>query len=546
MKTGPNVYLLQRNNMRKTARAGVLVLWSGPVRQDRIGRAGSERRAALLYLLERLEPRVLLSAGDLDLTFGSGGKVVTNLTGGFDAAASAIVLSNGKILVGGRVTPPNTGGASLVLARYNSDGTLDTTFGDGGTTEFQPDSVGNGYVSMALDSDGDILVATDLHRTGQMTDFGLYKFSSGGQLDESFGDGGVVRTDVSTWDIPESIGVRADGKIVVSGWARTPGYGVDENGQANDKSQGVVIRYNSDGSLDSGFGDDGVVNILPASNMDWVMGRAAIAPDGNVIFAGNTSNLVTQTGHAILREIGDDGSITSLTFGNTGDDTLKAVKDVKIDSEGRIVMLLTSSAGMHLARFAADGTPDSSFGTDGWVTQNYGLQPYPTLRVAADDSILVAGEEVSAGDFAIAHYLSDGSVDAAFGTNGVVNTAFGTGRDESIAALAFSDDGKIVAVGQNEDNHDHESKFLVARYDAGDWGGSGEYVDGDEVEGSLAGGNEEDTGSGGEDSQTPDPSLSELSQSLVPPTVSPFAVASAGETLFGKPDDLFSRAGDLL
>lgn len=530
--------------MRNAARSGGLVLWSGPVRKDRIGRSGSERRAALLYILERLEPRVLLSAGDLDLTFGSGGKVVTNLTGGFDAAASAIVLSDGKILVGGRVTPPNTGGASLVLARYNSDGSLDTTFGDGGTTEFQADAVGNGYVSMALDADGDILVATDLYRQGQMTDFGLYKFSSGGQLDESFGDGGVVRTDVSTWDIPESIGVRADGKIVVSGWARAPGYGVDENGQANDKSQGVVIRYNSDGSLDSGFGDDGVVNILPASDMDWVMGRAAIAPDGNVIFAGNTSNLVTQTGHAILREIADDGSITSLAFGNTGDDNLKAVKDVRIDSEGRIVMLLTSSAGMHLARFASDGTPDSSFGTDGWVTQNMGLQPYPTLRVAADNSILVTGEEGPGGDFAIAHYLSDGSVDTAFGTNGLMSTGFGTGRAETIAGVAFSEDGKIVAIGQNEDNHDHESKFLVSRYDAGDWGGSGEYVDGDEVEGSRAGGGGEESSSPTPD---PEPSSGALPLSLLAPSGSPFAVAAAGdESIFGKPDDLFSKAGDLL
>src|SRR5438552_849991 len=133
--------------MRCASSSSGLVLWRDSVRLGRIGRAIDERHAALLYVLERLEPRVLLSAGDLDSTFGDGGKVLTSLTGGFDAATSAIVLGDGKVLVGGRVTPPNGGGGWVALARYNNDGSLDDTFGDGGTTIVEEDAAGTGYVN---------------------------------------------------------------------------------------------------------------------------------------------------------------------------------------------------------------------------------------------------------------------------------------------------------------------------------------------------------------------------------------------------------------
>jgi uncharacterized delta-60 repeat protein len=312
-----------------------------------------------------------------------------------------------------------------------------------------------------------------------------------------------------------------------------------------DKSEGVVIRYNSDGTLDSGFGDGGVVEIQPAADMDWVMGRTVLAPDGNVLFAGNTSNIVTQDGHAILRLIADDGSITSLAFGNSGDDHLKGVKDVKIDAQGRIVLLLDSHDGAFLARFNSDGSADDSFGSAGMESID-SLNYDATLRIASDGSILVAGQEGGEeGVFSVAHYLSDGSVDTAFGSGGVVATAFGSGHGEDIKGVAFTDDGKMVAFGGNGDNRAHESKFLIARYDAGDWGGSGEYVDGQVVEGSrLAGGSGTDGGEGDGGGSIPQAGGA---ASLVAPGNSPFGLSPAGadQTIFGKDEDLLATSSEL-
>ncbi|HEY7116180.1 MAG TPA: delta-60 repeat domain-containing protein [Tepidisphaeraceae bacterium] len=538
MKNGPN--------------GAGLVLFSGGLAAGPRRTSRAEGRAALLYILEHLEPRVLLAAGDLDLTFGQGGKVITSLTGGFDAATSAIVLDDGNLLVGGSVTVPNGGGANVALARYNPDGSLDTSFGDGGTTIIDQDAAGTGFLQIALASDGDILLATDVHRPGQMSDFALFRFDSGGHLDDSFGDHGLVRTDVSDWDIPQSLDVRADGKIVISGWARKFGYGVDENGRANTKSQGVVLRYNPDGTPDNGFGQDGLVSIQPTADNDWVLGRAVLAPDGAVLFAGGTSNLTANTGHAILERIADDGTITDLPFGHEGDGIFSAVKDFKIDAHGRIVLLMSSHDGLRLGRLNADGSPDPSFGNGGWAKRpELSLYPTASLRVAKDDSILVAGQEGDfEGQFTLAHYLPDGSIDSAFGQGGVVTTAFNSGHGETTQAVAFGNNGTIVVVGHNTDNRQHESKFLIARYDGGSMGGSGEYVDGDIVEnlpgggdggdsdeGDNAGESGSDSGDGGGGGATP-------AQGGAAPFSLVSAAASDG-TVFGKDQDLLGRAEDL-
>jgi uncharacterized delta-60 repeat protein len=297
-----------------------------------------------------------------------------------------------------------------------------------------------------------------------------------------------------------------------------------------------------------------VVVVDPSSDMDWVMGRAVVNADGDIYFVGNTSNLITQQGHAILRQIGDDGTVTSLPFGDVGDDNLKFVKDAKIDSEGRIVMLLTSADGSHLARLNADGTADDGFGSGGWVDNDFAVNPYATIHVAADDSIILAGQEADQeGVFTLAHYLSDGSIDASFGNGGAVDTAFASGHGEQVRDVVFTADDKIVAVGGNTDNHQHESKFLIARYDAADWGvaeqsrgggsssSSGSQTGGDEggdsapVGGDSAG-EDEGGGPGSGNGGSGGPSLA-----------SPFSVASVGGdgSLFGKDDDLLGQAGEL-
>jgi uncharacterized delta-60 repeat protein len=285
--------------------------------------------------------------------------------------------------------------------------------------------------------------------------------------------------------------------------------------------------------------------------MDWVMGRAAVGAGGEIYFVGNTSNLTTQQGHAILRRIGDDGTVTALPFGDSGDDTLKGVKDAKVDSEGRIVLLLTSSAGSHLARLNADGSADESFGDGGWVDNGFSVNPFASIHVAADDSIVLAGQEGGQeGVFTIAHYLSDGSIDTSFGNGGVMDTAFDSGHGEMVQDVAFGADGKVVAVGHNGDNRQHESKFLVARYDAAGWGvaeeGSGSSSSSSGTPGGEEGG--EDSGPAGGDSSEGDGGGAPEAGGGGRAVASPFSVtAVAGDegSVFGKREDLLGREGEL-
>lgn len=542
-----------------------MTLWSAPRR--RTNAAADERRAALLYLLEPLEPRVLLSAGDLDPTFGSGGKVLAGLAAsGFDHATSAVVLDSGKIVVAGRFIHVDGSGLGFSLARFNADGSLDTTFGDGGFTYLEQNTADQDFGQLALDDQGRILVATEVWApAGHGDDFGLLRFTADGQLDTSFGDGGIVHTDVAGQDQVRTLTLRADGKIVVSGETRAhPG----DNSGLTDGMIGVVIRYNPDGSLDSSFGGDGVVEVTPGAGMEWTLGLAVPTSDGAMLYAGNEMNVHSQTGHAILKLIADDGTISDLAFSSSPDAASRAVRDVKVDDHGRIVLLSTSNDGWGITRFLPDGTPDESFGTDGWVlfTGEHYLNWNATLRIADDDSILVAGEQSNEGSFTLTHYLADGTVDTAFGAGGTVTTDFNSGHDEDPRFITFTPDNKILVVGGNGDNHDLASKFLIARYDGDTWAANGEYTDGDDLDPlpepqprpqhedqSPAGNTQEpapsatddDTDSDGNDNNDNGgtantggggPSLKST----------PFSTAPATADVFGNDNDLLDRAEDLV
>ncbi|AUB34548.1 Ca2+-binding protein, RTX toxin-related [Nostoc flagelliforme CCNUN1] len=174
--------------------------------------------------------------GSLDTTFSGDGKVTTNISL-IDTARSVTLQSDGKIIVAG------TDGTDFALVRYNSDGSLDTTFsGDGKvTTDLRLIAVDIGY-SVTLQTDGKIIVAgTD------NTDFALVRYNSDGSLDTTFGGGdGKVTTDLGliAVDIGYSVTLQTDGKIIVAGTNNT---------------DFALVRYNSDGSLDSTFNGSGKV-----------------------------------------------------------------------------------------------------------------------------------------------------------------------------------------------------------------------------------------------------------------------------------------------
>ena len=232
---------------------------------------------ALLALTLALTSRFMSAqtAGALDSTFGSGGTVTTFFGGdglNGDEAHSVVVQTNGKLVVAGYTTNLDDT-TDFALARYNSNGPLDSTFGTGGKvkTNFGDfDYVG----AMALQSDGKI-VAAGMTRVNFSPDFAVARYNSNGTLDTSFGIGGKVITDFGGPSQAFGVGVQADGKVVVAGYAHlAEGWDV------------ALTRYNANGTLDTTFGTGGKkMTPIGAPSVAQASGLG-IQKDGKIVIAG--------------------------------------------------------------------------------------------------------------------------------------------------------------------------------------------------------------------------------------------------------------------
>jgi uncharacterized delta-60 repeat protein len=412
----------------------------------------------------------VLAEGDLDLTFGIGGKVTTDFNGDFDSAQDVIVQSDGKIVVAG-FTRNASGSYNFALSRYNSNGTLDTTFGTGGkvTTDFDSNP-GLGY-SVIQQSDGKIVLASsanDLNVNGT-TDFALSRYNSNGSLDTTFGTGGKVTTDFNgSSDTGYSVIQQSDGKIVVVGTTYYQGR-VDDYG-FSPYNNFALSRYNSNGSLDTTFGTAGKVTTDFNGSTD--AGYSVIQQsDGKIVVAGFADNASGSVRDFAISRYNSNGSLDT-TFGTGG----KVTTDfngrydfgfsVIQQSDGKIVVAGTADSaigrdGFALSRYNSNGTLDTTFGTGGKVTTvfNGGYDGCYSVIQQSDGKIVVAGyaDNGSNRDFALSRYNSNGSLDTTFGTGGKVTTDF-NGGDDYASSLALQPDGNIVLVGYSDNN------FAIARY----------------------------------------------------------------------------------
>ncbi len=206
--------------------------------------------------------------GSLDLTFGGSGFVTTDFGGGEQGAYVAI-QSDGRILVGGG----QSGNAQFRLARYNMDGSLDTSFGGGGKVS-TPMGTGTSSVAqtIAIQTDGKIVMAGS--GSNGSSDFALARYNADGSLDASFSDDGKVTTAIGTsTDYGYGLAIQPDGKILVSGSTY--------NGSNYDIA---LVRYNTDGSLDSSFDGDGIVTTAIGTNDEGY--NVAIQSDGRILVSG--------------------------------------------------------------------------------------------------------------------------------------------------------------------------------------------------------------------------------------------------------------------
>jgi uncharacterized delta-60 repeat protein len=378
--------------------------------------------------------------------------------GGYDDFGRGVTLqADGKILLAG--SSSNGVDIDFALVRYNDDGTLDASFGGDGrvVTSFGA-SDDNGF-SVTLDGADRILVA-GYTGSGASAEFAVARYNSDGSLDTSFDGDGLISTGLLGDDLGQSVKVQSDGKIVIGGYSF--------NGSSFDFS---IVRYNDDGSLDTSFDGDGKVTVgIAFHDASYSI---ALQSDGKIVAAGHSLTGIGINDFAIVRYNTDgsldttfsgDGRVTT-DFGGTND----VGQSVAVQADGKIVVAGISSTGPNadfaVVRYNADGSLDTSFDGDGLVKTGFGAGSDAGITVAlqADGKILVAGSSFNGTDtdFAIVRYNIDGSLDTTFDGDGKVTTQIGASSDDGFG-IAIQADGKIVVSGSSFNGSDYD--FAVARY----------------------------------------------------------------------------------
>ena len=347
----------------------------------------------------------------LDLSFGSGGKVTTTVGNSYDEGYSVALQNDGKILVAGDTH--NGANFDFGLVRYTSGGALDPTFGNGGKVTTPVGSLDDRARSVLLLSDGKIAVA-GYYDQGGNNDFVVVRYTAAGALDPSFGSAGKATAGFGNNAIATGAALQSDGKILVAGYVSIDG-----------RNYFTVVRFTSTGALDLNFGAGGLVITAFGSGSAYGM-SVAVQADGKILVAGEADN--------------------------------------------------SSNSDFALARYDTNGQLDTTFGSGGKVTTDAGLfagyaNHGRSVAVDDDGKILVAGGSAGGGALAAAlmvlvRYTSSGQLDAGFGNGGVVTTHFsdpGTLSFNHGQSVAVQNDGKIVVAGNSDKGHVYQD-FALARY----------------------------------------------------------------------------------
>jgi uncharacterized delta-60 repeat protein len=397
--------------------------------------------------------------GQLDPTFGTGGLVTTDFGSENEEAHALVVQPDGKIVAAGSSWPGL--GPHFTLARYNADGSLDSTFGDGGKVVTNILGTDNDYAkasALLLQPDGKLVAVGDAYSPdlGHSV-FGLVRYNADGTLDPAFGDGGKVlaavdqQPSISRNDTAHAAALAPDGKIVVGGV--TGIYPTDFG----------LMRFNADGSIDTSFGTAGRVT-TDFGAADTIQGVAVLA-DGKILAAGYGG---TEGGNEhedfALAQYTVDGSLDP-SFGQGG----KVLTDVSTNRDeaaaivvrpnGKIVVggpayvgvtfCATDACryfGYALAQYNPDGSLDKSFGQGGTTMQDFRASSADYALQLLPDGKLAAVGYLDDNDFGLALFSANGSLIDTIGKKGKVIARFGPYRDTAYA-VAMQPDGKLVIAG---------------------------------------------------------------------------------------------------
>ncbi len=296
--------------------------------------------------------------GSFDATFGSGGTVITSIAG--EANALALLPDGGLITAG--YAPVGNGHTGVALISYNPDGSLDTTFGNGGIATIP---LSGGYDqgrALVVQPDGTLVVACLWRNNSLISRFALIRTTADGSLDATFGVGGIAKIQFPNsldYDNPHAVVRQSDGKLVVAGVSYTP------------RALFALARFNTDGSLDPAFGGTGMVT-TPIGTYARAF-ALTLQPDGKLVAAGAYAS-GSQERFALVR-YNPDGTLDT-SFGSGG------------------VVAPTSAGGIPLgAARALVLQPDGRFAAAG---DSFTLARY--VSGTCGNGIVDAGEECDDGN----------------------------------------------------------------------------------------------------------------------------------------------------
>jgi uncharacterized delta-60 repeat protein len=372
--------------------------------------------------------------GSLDLSFGFNGKVVN--TEYYSSHSSGLKIQpDGKIIVVGQAQITNFNADKAIMLRYNTDGTLDTTFGINGVVNISEFGGNSGVLTdILIQSDNKILVS---YLGGASDDIEVFRYNSNGTIDTLFGLNGIFKLNIGNNSLGQSnetttsVALKSDGTIILAGYT-------DVN---NDSEQydTFIVSINSNGVLDTTFGTNGFI-ITNFYEVDLI--RSLIINNVDSIFISGFSFDINNNSKIFLAKYSSSGILDS-NFGTNGKvitqtsstNMFDIASDIKLQSDGKILCVGQSGRGynfnggtsqpsdMLLLRYNTDGSLDTTFSPTGYVTTSFDNNIYNTGRSVAiqnDGNIVFGGSTLNlttGQSFALARYTFDNLATNSFSDN---------------------------------------------------------------------------------------------------------------------------------
>jgi len=389
----------------------------------------------------------------LDPAFGTGGivDVPVDQANSSEAAYAMVLQNDGKIILGG------SKGQYACLKRYNTDGSVDTAFGNQGLVNGAVTGLATPIIyDVALTPDNKIIAAM----TVDSKSMALVKFNTNGTIDTAFGINGVVAVDVypnnSTLEVVTKVVVDANGKIVL--FARL---------MQESNYTAFVGRFEPNGIVDASFGSGYGIITQP---MSWVH-TGAVQADGKVLVLGTTYITSSIAATTVSRYLTD--GTPDVEFGNMGTQTLQGglddfyCRDMLLQPDGKIVVggqgePVTGIAGFCFGRLNTDGSLDTQFGTNGtsvFTTGNMGVGHKLALQ---PDGKIVASGFAGINIYGFTRITTNGTLDTTFGNNGLVTHYMDDNQPNPSTGLVIQPDGKILVGGSFF--HQNTVNFMLMRY----------------------------------------------------------------------------------